>query len=163
MLKPVDLSTMNPINKKQKKMSHKGGCRFLNLRTPQLKPLKIENDIVFLKIYIIYHNNYYQHIWKCDFFNFQPTLLNILEHHPTLILFDNVTTDLWLISLEKKYILFKVKEWLIRWEIPFRHLSTFLSSANKVSTGPTCQYGCLFVCLCALYFRSFSVTNFLGS
>ena len=21
-----------------------------------------------------YHKNYYQHIWKCDFFNFQPTL-----------------------------------------------------------------------------------------
>ena len=39
----------------------------------------------------------------------------------------------------------------------------FLSSTNKVSTGPTCQK--VYVCVyewCALYFRSFSVTNFLG-
>ena len=27
---------------------------------------------------MMYHNNYYQHIGKCDFFNFQPTLLNRL-------------------------------------------------------------------------------------
>ena len=58
-------------------MSYKGGCRFLKLRTPQLKPLKIENDIIFSKTYMIYHNNYYQPIWKCDFFNFQPTLMHI--------------------------------------------------------------------------------------
>ena len=57
--------------------SYIGGCRFLKLRTPQLKPLKIENDILFSKTYMIYHNDYYQHIWKCDFFNFQPTLIPI--------------------------------------------------------------------------------------
>ena len=56
-------------------LSYKGGCRFLKLRTPQQKPLKIKNDILFLKTYMIYHNDYYQPLWKCDFFNFQPTLL----------------------------------------------------------------------------------------
>ena len=50
-------------------------CRFLKSRTPQLKPLKIENFNDFPKTYIIYPNNYYQPNWKCDFFNFQPTLI----------------------------------------------------------------------------------------
>ena len=27
----------------------------------------------------------------------------------------------------------------------------FLSSANNVSTGPTCQIGCVFVCLCSVF------------
>ena len=76
-LKLVVLSTMNPINNFF--FSHKGGCRFLKLRTPQLKPLKIKNEIVFLKICRICHNNCYQHIWKWDFFNFQPTLLLTVE------------------------------------------------------------------------------------
>ena len=58
-------------------LSYKGGCRFLKSRTPQLKPLKIENHINFPKTYIIYPNNYYQPNWKCDFFNFQPTLMGI--------------------------------------------------------------------------------------
>ena len=53
-------------------MTQKGGCRFLKSRTPQLKPLKIENENVFLKICMIYHNNYYQHIWKWDFSIFNP-------------------------------------------------------------------------------------------
>ena len=77
-LKPVDLSTINPKNKTNFFLSYKGGCRFLKLRTPQQKPLKIKNDILFLKTYMIYHNNYYQPLWKCDFFNFQPTLLIML-------------------------------------------------------------------------------------
>ena len=42
-----------------------GGC----------EPLKIEKDIDFLKTYMIYQNNYYQLIWKCDFLNFPPTLI----------------------------------------------------------------------------------------
>ena len=69
------------LNPKNKTMfcSCKGGCRFLKLRTPQLKPLKIENDIDFPKTYIIYHHNYYQPIWKCDFLNFQPTLFSIVR------------------------------------------------------------------------------------
>ena len=79
MLKPVDLSTMNPINKTNLFLSFKGGCRFLKFRTPQQKPLKIKNDILFLKTYMIYHNNYYQPLWKCDFFNFQPTLVDSLQ------------------------------------------------------------------------------------
>ena len=36
----------------------------------KLKPLKIENDIDFHKIYMIYYNNYYQSIWKCYLFWF---------------------------------------------------------------------------------------------
>ena len=74
-LKLVDLSTMNPINKIIFFLSYKGGYKFLKLRTPQLKLLKIENDIDFPKTYMIYHYNYYQPIWKCDFLNFQPTLI----------------------------------------------------------------------------------------
>ena len=81
VLKPVDLSTMNPINKTIFFKSYKGGCRFLKLRTPQLKPLKMENDIRFPKTYMIYHNNHYQPIWKWDFFNFQPTLLGMSHGH----------------------------------------------------------------------------------
>ena len=76
-LKPVVLSTMNPINGTKIFLSYKGGCRFLKSRTPQLNPLKIEKDINFPKTYIIYPNNYYQPNWKWDFFNFQPTLLFI--------------------------------------------------------------------------------------
>ena len=75
-LKPVILSTMNPINGTNFFLSYKGGCRFLKSRTPQLKPLKIENFNDFPKTYIIYPNNYYQPNWKCDFLNFQPTLLD---------------------------------------------------------------------------------------
>ena len=75
-LKPVVLSTMNPINGTKFFLSYKGGCRFLKSRTPQLKPLKIENFNDFPKTYITYPNNYYQPNWKCDFFNFQPNLIN---------------------------------------------------------------------------------------
>ena len=72
-LKPVDLSTMNPINKMKFFFSYKGVCRFLKSQTTHLKPLQIEND--FPNTNMIYHNDYYQPIWKCDFFNFQPTLV----------------------------------------------------------------------------------------
>ena len=74
-LKPVILSTMNPINGTNFFLSYKGGGSFLKSRTPQLKPLKIENFNDFPKTYIIYPNNYYQPNWKCDFLNFQPTLV----------------------------------------------------------------------------------------
>ena len=41
--------------------------------------------------------------------------------------------------------------------------SSFLSSANKVSAGPTCQKVDVGTSgVCALYFRSIFVTNFLG-
>ena len=50
-------------------------CIFLKSRTPQLKPLKIENFNDFPKLNIIYPNNNYQPDQKCDFFNFQPTLM----------------------------------------------------------------------------------------
>ena len=73
-LKPVVLSTMNPINGTNFFLSYKGGGSFLKSRTPQLKPLKIENFNDFPKTYIIYPNNYYQPNCKCDFFNFQPAL-----------------------------------------------------------------------------------------
>ena len=74
-LKPVDLSTINPKNKTIFFLSYKGGCRFLKLRTPQLKPIKTENDIDFLETYRYNHKDYYQPIWKCIFFNFQPALV----------------------------------------------------------------------------------------
>ena len=90
-LKPVVLSTMNPINGTNFFLSYKGGGSFLKSRTPQLKPLKIENFNDFPKTYIIYPNNYYQPNCKCDFFNFQPTLLPItsaasvfVAHHGAL-------------------------------------------------------------------------------
>ena len=44
-LKPVVLSTMNPINGTNFFLSYKGGGSFLKSRTPQLKPLKIEKTI----------------------------------------------------------------------------------------------------------------------
>ena len=60
-LKPVNLSTINPKNKTIY-FRYKGGCRLLKLRTPQLKPIKTENDIDFFKTYMYYHKNYYQPI-----------------------------------------------------------------------------------------------------
>ena len=38
----------------------------------------------------------------------------------------------------------------IFWKFTATVLS-FLSSANEVSTGPTCQIGCVFVCLCSVF------------
>ena len=60
-------------------LRYKGSCRFWKSRTPRLKSPKIENDFDFPKTYMIYQNNYYQPIWKRDFFNFQPTLIIILN------------------------------------------------------------------------------------
>ena len=76
-LKPVVLSTMNPINGSKIFLSYKGVCRILKSRTPQLKPIKIENYVDFLKTYVIYHYNKYQPNRKFDFFNFPPTLTHL--------------------------------------------------------------------------------------
>ena len=51
-------------------MSYTEGCRISKL----LKPLKIDNDIDILKTDMVHHDNYYEPIWKCEFFNFQPPL-----------------------------------------------------------------------------------------
>ena len=79
VLKPCAQAGRFEYHKPQKQnnffLSYKRGCRFLKLRTPQLKPLKIKNDIRFPKTYMIYHDNYYHPLWKYDFFNFLPTLL----------------------------------------------------------------------------------------
>ena len=74
-LKPVVLSTMNPINGTNKFLSYKGSCRILKRKSTQLKFRKFYFSQLILVLYINYHNNPHQHISICHFSVFQPALL----------------------------------------------------------------------------------------